>query len=107
MEMALWIRIPKDLIEYMNEKGYTTVEFTTRSDFNGDQRWSVSFKHCGIGRKILIDIPLMEEMIETIGLERWIENLKKDVDDYFRRSPRERFDRFISPGTEEWDECLT
>lgn len=101
MEMVLWIRIPKDLIEYMNEKGYTTVEFTTRPDFNGDQRWSVSFKHCVIGRKILIDIPLMEEMIETIGLERWIENLKKDVDDYFRRSPRERFGRFISPETEE------
>ena len=107
MEMACWIRIPKDLVEYMNEKGFTTVEFTTSPDFNGEQRWRVLFKHCAIGQKILIDLQCMEEMIETLGMEHWIENLKNDVDDYLRRARYQHFDRFIAPGTEEWDERLT
>lgn len=82
--MPDYICIPKELIEFMGDYGFTSVEFEHSADADGNCRWCIIFENRSLGYKISFDMPIIEQVIADMGLAWWLSVTKANLYDHFK-----------------------
>lgn len=81
--MPDYICIPKELIEFMGDHGFTSVEFERSADADGKFKWGIIFKNGSLEYSVKFDMSIMEQVIADMGLAWWMSVTKINLCDHF------------------------